>query len=592
MRRQKTGVDLQSSWRDRVFRAGLTMSMLALLSAAMLGRSQVHAQSSALLSTSTITPANVVIYAEISLDTESSQLQQLDELLARLGSEESLIDAINQSATGATFDVDLTDAEVAVGVLPSALEAGSEMGGDVLGGASPDEIASDLTSAGTSAPDQGVVVVIRPTDIAALEATARESAGSDAQTEQYLGAEIVSDTDSDGSLSSFAVVEEFMLVGPGVDDVKTYVDVALGNGDSLADVEQFRTASDLLPSERIGFAYANGPVLFDAMSDAFNESTLDSAVRDAYAAYTGYTGMTISADDAGLRFESVVVPENGNADATASSDAGVRDMASRMPIDTAVFASGVDLGQTSALKSLGLALVAGLGTLTSDSGVDEPSASPVPVSVDELYDSLEQMIGFNIKSDFVDQMTGPYGFGVWNIDAEDPADVEAVLVSGVTDEEVLGDAVGTISLLIQAGGQGEFNVTTRQLDAGAVNHVEFDSNGAPVLIDYGIVDGEFVLGLGDGVETLLDGPSESLADSAAYTTALSYLPEEFQSVYFVDIEQISDATAGISGASMGESDFMAEMMGTPISETPVQSLAVVTYVEDGYTFSSAILVAP
>ena len=75
---------------------------------ALIAQDDVRAQESALLSTSTVTPAEVGLYAEIKLDPENPELQQLDELLLRLGSEESLIEAIEQSAEDATGGVDVT----------------------------------------------------------------------------------------------------------------------------------------------------------------------------------------------------------------------------------------------------------------------------------------------------------------------------------------------------------------------------------------------------------------------------------------------------------------------------------------------------
>src|SRR6187431_1909924 len=110
---------IRISGLERAVRALMALSLLAAIGAGLLIHSPALAQEKGLLSTSSVTPADVVLYAEVSLDTGSAQLQQFDKLLARLGSADSLIDAINKSATDPSSNIDLTGAEVAIAVLPS-----------------------------------------------------------------------------------------------------------------------------------------------------------------------------------------------------------------------------------------------------------------------------------------------------------------------------------------------------------------------------------------------------------------------------------------------------------------------------------------
>src|SRR5919112_1870844 len=78
----------------RASRAGLALALVLSMGFALVARSDVQAQDTELLSTATVAPANAAIYAEIKLDPENAELQQLDELFLRLGSDESLIAAI------------------------------------------------------------------------------------------------------------------------------------------------------------------------------------------------------------------------------------------------------------------------------------------------------------------------------------------------------------------------------------------------------------------------------------------------------------------------------------------------------------------
>src|ERR671914_8563 len=78
-------------------------------------------------------PATVAFYAELKLDPESQELQELDELLLRLGSEDSLIESIEQSTAELGEEVDIAGAEIAFAILPSALETAAESAAPSLG---------------------------------------------------------------------------------------------------------------------------------------------------------------------------------------------------------------------------------------------------------------------------------------------------------------------------------------------------------------------------------------------------------------------------------------------------------------------------
>jgi hypothetical protein len=303
---------------------------------------------------------------------------------------------------------------------------------------------------------------------------------------------------------------------------------------------------------------------------------------------TAYTGLTVSAGEAGLLFDSVVIPAVGAGNATASGEAADLNNAARMPSDTAVFIEGYDLGQSTAMKLLGTVLAIAV-TQTTGSGSDD-AASPTPVSIDDVYEQIDQMLGFNLKTDFFDQLTGPYAVGVWDVDAEVPT---FALVSGVEDQFRIGNALGTVSLLIQAGGQGQFDVTSLEVEGGSLDHVEYDDNGTAYEIDYGVVNDEFVVSLNGGAEVVVNGPPESLADSTRFTTALSNLPAEHYAVYYVDLVQAQSTGQDAAGGLIGADSPLSELLGTPVaSDATAQSFAAVSYVEDGYAFTSGIIVVP
>lgn len=578
---------------ERAVRALMALSLLAAIGAGLLIQSPARAQEKGLLSTSSVTPADVVLYAEISLDTSSAQLQQFDKLLARLGSTESLIDAINKSATDPSSDIDLTGAEVAVAVLPSALAEGASVGSEIVGGATSGESTSDLAQQVSSqAGNQGAVVIIKPTDIASVEASMKKTASDEANnaTVTYKGADITTYGDTEGGSTAYAVVGDYLFAGSAADDIKAFVDASQPGADTLANLDAFTKTSDLLPADRVAYAFLNGPVTIDAATKAAGDRSMGDAIREVFATFSGYTGLVMTADDAGVRFESVIVPASGTANAKPAGSAVDLDFASRMPADTVVYASGFDLGRSMLMNALGLGI--GLAFMGISSGATPTDqATPMPMSIDGIYEALARTFGINLKTALLDQMTGPYGFGVWGTDATDISGVNAVLLSGAKDSGIIGDSLGTISLLVQAAGQGRINVTSKQLPGGSVNHVEFQSSGSTVAIDYGVIGDRLVLGLNDGAETALNGPTDSLADADTFKTAMSYLPAEYQAVYFVDVAQLSATSAGASTTISGQ-DAISDFLGTPVAASAAQSFAAVTHIESGYAHTSAILVVP
>jgi hypothetical protein len=576
---------------ERVLRALMALSLISAIGAGLLIHSPARAQSTALLSTSNVTPADVVFYAEVSLDTSSAQLKKFDEILTRLGSQESLIDAIKKSATDPNSDVDLTGAEVAVALLPSALAQGASMSSDLVGAATGGST-SELEKAASSASDQGVVIIVRPTDIATLEASMEKTAGTDAKSETYKGADITTYTSSDGSESAYAVSGDYLFVATTADDLKTFIDAGQSGGKTLSDLEGFQKASDLLPAERVAFAFANGPSLFEAATSAANNMAEIQSARDMLTDFSGYTGMVVTADDPGIRFETVLVPEKGPGTAKSAGTAADLGMAERMPADTAIFASGYDLGKSAVMNGLGLFLAAAFMGVSSGTSAS-PAASPTPASIDDMYAELERTFGFNLKTGFLDQMSGPYGFGIWGLDSADPTQINAALVTGVGDATVLSDTLGTVSLLVQAGAQGRVNVTSKSVTGGSINHVEFNASGSNMAVDYGVVGNEFVLGVNGGAEAVMNGPSDSLAKSDLYTSTLANLPKEYQAVYFADIAQLAAAGQSSGASAIGGENAISDFLGTPTAGGSVpQAFASVTHVTDGYTFTSGILVVP
>jgi hypothetical protein len=243
---------------------------MAGMSGPLLGVPLTRAQESGTLSTAAITPADAAVYAEILLDPEGEQLQQLDDLLMRLGSEDSLIESLSDVNMAGSSRVDLTGAEAALVLLPSALE-GQGAGSVVSGGLTGDTDAILENVGMATDTTEGIALLLKPTDldaaVDAIEAELVDQAGvaADVESETVDGVEIRSvqadDTD-DGQ--AYAVVNDIVVFGTVPGDVSPFIDAS--SGGSLAESESFQTASDLLPDERAVFAFLNGGAFLDALA--------------------------------------------------------------------------------------------------------------------------------------------------------------------------------------------------------------------------------------------------------------------------------------------------------------------------------------
>jgi hypothetical protein len=220
------------------------------------------------------------------------------------------------------------------------------------------------------------------------------------------------------------------------------------------------------------------------------------------------------------------------------------------------------------------------------------------------------------------------------VDVEDPANIGAILTSDVSDVAALDGTLSFVSLFVTAGAGGQASVTTRTVGDAEVKNVVLGDPSAPISIDYGIVDEELLIGVGDGVDTYVNGPDASLASDETYQETLGLLPTEYDGVFYTDLAaltelstQIEGATAGLSAEDASEEcaayadqaeaqdaydgdsstnfeldqdfdgeaceDYFVSSEATPIAEAvaevPVDALAMVSYKQDGYAFTSSIL---
>lgn len=579
--RSESGVVPHSSRVTRLAATGLLLASAVLSAVA----APVHAQTSPLLSVSTIMPNQVLLYGETKLDPTSDQMAMFTTVLARLGNDEPISETIadeNELIDGVPLN--LLNAEVGIGLLPIAFAQGTE---DLGGLPSLDTDASDIEdsvdSVASDAGSQGTIIVVKPVDI---EPTANGLAeSSEVDQETYDGVDYYVSNDS-GDMSAYAIVDEFVAVATSADEIKLVIDAANDSTASLGANARFQMASGALADDRLAFAYSNNSALIDLISETTPEYS--AFLTDLLQEFDGDSGMAVVALENGIRLDLVNMSPNG--DATPAGQASDLTLASQVPADTVIMANGNNVGQSIALRGMGFLLAAGVVSSLSESMSDgaTPEASPVPLDENEVYDTLAAFFGFNLKTDLFDQLTGAYSFAVWNLDAANPANINAVLTSDVDDAVAVGDVVDTISNLITVAAQGQVDVTSRPVGDNTVNNVTFPLDDQEMSIDFGMVGDEFMVGLGDGIDTITTPPTETLADTQAFTDAVGLLPTEYQAIYYVNIQAIQEA----SNAASGESTSVFGMEVGSDATTAAESFAAVTWVEGGNTYTSAVLVVP
>jgi hypothetical protein len=202
---------------------------------------------------------------------------------------------------------------------------------------------------------------------------------------------------------------------------------------------------------------------------------------------------------------------------------------------------------------------------------------------DEVFADSAQVIGFNLKTDLIDQLQGEYGLALWGLNMLDPSGLGFLFVTGVENQATVQDVVSKISLLAQSAGGGEFTVSTRTVAESVVNTVDLTSFGLPVTLDYGVVGDQLIISLGSGLEGYLAGQSTTLADNAEYAAALSGVPENPASVVYVDLAQLIPLVESFTGSLEGSSSLDIEDASEKCAEYDSQEAAQAAYDEDSFT---------
>lgn len=523
-----------------MFSFAMAVVMVASLLASVIAVNPASAQSIDTALAETV-PADSVIYMDVDLDQSSDQWTQVYALLERSGlsilveeqadtSPEDLGDVAETFEFTGSAALVFTDAEALAG--PGIADVTDQAMGAA---ADPAAMTEDIP--------EGMVVVFQPDDPAALHANFQQMVADEAEnnaatveTVDYNGVTIEYWTSDDPEIAptATALIGDTVVLSVRPDDIEPVIDTINGDVESLASNENFNAVSSAFTTDSLSFGYVNATVLNEALLSA--DPSLAELAAGYDASMAGYAGWNIYVDDAGFRMDTVTITTDGSVPSVLDPS-----MAERMPADSLFFVNGTDIANSGLSELLGTFLQFAL----ADTGMTStPDVTDVATpSIDETYAELERQLGFNIKTDLLDQMDGEWAIsGTASAVFSDTPDVDIVFVSEVADEATVADTLEQINFIVGASLDNEAaDISERQVEGGTLSVVtvaDMWGPGAPGNIEWGVINGELLFGLGDGIDNYLDGTTEPLANDPVYQQTFDVLPaENLVSVQFLNLDR-------------------------------------------------------
>jgi hypothetical protein len=509
-----------------LFVAGSTVPML-------MAALPVSAQSTTVsFSTAELAPADAFAYSVMTLDNKSEQWLLSEELLRRAGFGEAIDQAINEELTdenGKPLPLDaFMGGEIGIVIDDSAVDTAVEesLSSDELG-MMTGEFGSD-TDDGPTNELQGVAAILdaRAPDTA-WAGISQSAIDDDAQETDYNGTTIIfsEPSDDDDTGMAAARVGDHILLASTPEDLHPLIDTANGENDNITTVPQFATALDALPTEFMSFTLVNNGVVSDVDLGPF-ESSFSGLVNDSF------TGITLSADQPGFRFETVTIQgEDALPPIAAAYDSSLEAIA---PADALIFYSAPDLGATGVLDALGAALLGiafGMSDPTLTGGTPEAPADP-EAAIAKQYEDAAGLLGVNLQTDLFQQFAGEYG--IWLTADAAMESGSGVFASQLADPATVENTLMQLSFLIQGAMGGESALATRAVGEGSVYTMDL---GDGMAFEFGVVGDMFVMGTSDAIDRFGGVDTGSLASDTLYQDVMATLPASHNSIFFIDLEQ-------------------------------------------------------
>lgn len=529
----------------RWFTIAIIVAMMAFATAPSAGV-QAQTESSGALTIASVVPDTSLFYAYANFDLQSAQAQLAADLLERSG----LTDIFGDEMMMDDASADVPEgAEVAV-VVTSIPETPDDV--------SIAEVSLDPLGATQDLEDGGYALIITSDNIqeeyeALLESVEMsvEFSGGEVTTTDYNGVTITSYLPEDGDdftePSAVALVGDYAVQAVYAEDIQPIIDTAAGTVPALDANENFLSLSGMLPAEHLALGFINGPATVEALETTSPEVTQNFDQR-SFDLLDTWTAFSFSAEEAGFRLETRSIANATPFEAITPLDGSFLD---RVNSDTMLVINGSNIDATGLVTTFALLLASGIA---GEDPLATPIAGATPANQEDVFASAESLLGFNLKTDFVDQLVGEFGLAVslegsvTNPSA--PPAVDAILFSELNDPVPVQDALSKISFIIGAGMGDAGAIETRDVNGSQVSVIDLTETGVADRAEFGVVDGELVISVGSGLDDYLGAVESPLSQDPSFTAVMEQLPTDYGSVAYINLPVIL-STVGELDAAFG-----------------------------------------
>ncbi|MGC4106012.1 MAG: DUF3352 domain-containing protein [Thermomicrobiales bacterium] len=534
--------------------------------------------------TATVAPADALIYASINLDTKSDQFTLAKDLIKRAGLAEEVDTATSSTSAKDQAAIDAVTGGYAAFVLtklpaeytnslaslPTEIEQAASSPSDLAGNGVPSGFAVILQPSDPDAAEKSLMDEVTNTD-----------AGQKVETETYEGVEITSipAQSKDDAGTAIARVGDFIVIATIPDDIHPIIDAESGKTANLADSDTYSELKSSLNAEWLAFGLVNGPRML-ADIEAASPTAASEIPAGTKAQLQSTSGFVFWADQPGFRMDTIAIAST-DAPAAVATPSVTGDLASKVPADTLIFANGMNINQYGVLDAIGLIFASAL--VGTGSSTTTPVATPASLVEQQaaIYAEAASVLGFNLKTDFIDQLDGEYGFALSATDlTSDSPKIDAIFVTDTVNAQKVTDTASKISFILAAAIDGDM-LSSREVDGDTVTTINAGDASFPLKIEYGVVGGQLLIGVNDGIDNYVNGPAKPLATSPLYKDTLAQLPGDPTGITFVNFEQITPLIAEAEAAYSGS---MSSTDASPdCAKFSSQAEAQAAYDEDSFT---------
>ncbi len=511
-------------------------------------------------------PGDSLFYAEFELDLDSDQSTLASDLIERTNLTSLLAETDEQSLDDAVDTLELiVDGEAAVFVSELPVD---ELTSVVDMTTEATELGMDPATAATEQIPAGWALVVHPTDAEQAYSFYSSLAfgdieGANQVITTYGGFDIVTveaEDEYDTPLA-MALIDDVIVLASQPGDIEPVIDTVNGDVDSLDSTASFNEVRDHFAPDLLSFAFVNGEAIVAEVEAEGGQEALDY-LESQGGALDMFHGIGVWAEQDGFHMETISLPGASGVVPDATMYTG--SLAANMPADAMIFSGGMDLGSNPTVESA--ALVMAQGIISEQTGVDM-MATPVSDAeayADEVFAEAEQYLGFNIKTDVLDSMSGEWAMAatVGEFTGESLPDYSVQMLSEITDAAGPEAAAEALTEEIENADDPSVTVSVRELDGNEITVVEMASDGTTITLEYGAVGDYFAIGINSPLEFATAPASPSLADESVFNDTFATLPQDnITSVSYMNlglvvplVQDVISMTSTMSGTSEPDAD--------------------------------------